>query len=211
MNKVWWMVLSGVLSAGISFNAAAMTQSELAAAMASSAETTTARAAKFNQDFERIIKARTAEGKTVKVDNYGSFSQGEKATHMGVNPARGKPGQPAMVEVTTWHKIKSTGSVSNSALIKELAATGGYSQAEAARLLGAKVSTTAVDLKKGGTLTDNGGLGAFSVKRQAARSGKTPTGAPYVSPAKNIVQFKASIVSAGMKFTPAKRLRGQVN
>ena len=87
MNKVLLMVLSGALSVGISFNCFGMNQSQLAEQMAKSAEMPTERATAFNNDFERIVKQRTSEGKSVKITGFGSFSKGESTTSMVKNMA----------------------------------------------------------------------------------------------------------------------------
>lgn len=208
MNKALWMVLSGVLGVGISFNVAAMTQSELADVMARSAETKVSKAEQLNQDFERIVKQRTAEGKSVKVNGLGTFSRGESTTTQMQNIRAGQQNkdgsiQPATVSVTKWRKIKSTGSVSHGALLKELTATGHYTKEEASRLLDARISETKISAVKGGTITDNGGLGSFSTEQRAARSGKTPTGQAYTTKATYVPKFNPSSAAPGLKFTAA--------
>jgi nucleoid DNA-binding protein len=204
MNKVLLMVLSGALSVGISFNAIAMNQAELADSMARSAEMKTEKAAMFNNDFERIVKQRTNEGKSVKITGLGSFSKGESTTSMVKNMAyRPGNGKQEFVESTRWHKVKTTGSVSKSMLVNELASTGRYTKAEAGRLLDSKIGATKSVMYKGGSLSDTGGLGSISMVRVAGRSGVTPTGTTYSAPAAYEPRFNPSSASPGLKFTPA--------
>lgn len=178
-------VLSGVLIAGISFSATAMTQSDMEDDWVHKHGGTKASAHDKFQAWENTLKAELAAKRAVNVAGIGTYrpqelSGKQRTTHLG-----GKT-----YTTDSYAMVKKPEVTTDSEFRSKMVAAGKMTDAEAAQMGAYYKTTIATTLRKGNSVSEHG-LGSYTSKKHAAITRTDANGVTTTKAAYRNVHFNA--------------------
>lgn len=176
-------VLSGVLIAGISFSAIAMTQGDMEDGWVQKYGGSKASAHEKFQAWENTLKSELAAKRAVKVDGIGTYRPQELSGKKRVSKLGGKT-----YETDSYAMVKKPQVTTDSEFKAKMVAAGKMTDAEAAQMGEYYKTAITTTLKKGNSVQQHG-IGSYRVSKRAARIGTNSQGDSVRIPAKRVAKY----------------------